>query len=63
MIVLIAVSVTVLSLLGTFLYGLIAGIRVALRLLIPLIAIAIVVALFLALLSGSKGVGDDQADR
>ncbi len=54
LLLLVAVAVTFLSLLGVFLYGLFAGIRVALRFLIPLVLLLLLVLLFLPLLTGPK---------
>ncbi|MEN3047841.1 MAG: hypothetical protein ABDH63_03560 [Candidatus Caldarchaeales archaeon] len=51
LVLLAAAIVTVLSLLGTFLYGVVAGLRVALRFLLPLMLIAAALMLLVALLS------------
>ncbi|MCS7126778.1 MAG: hypothetical protein NZ953_00075 [Thaumarchaeota archaeon] len=51
LVLLTAAVVTVLSLLGTFLYGVVAGLRVALRFLLPLLVIAVALMLLVALLS------------
>lgn len=47
----IVIVITVLSLLGTYLHGLIAGVRVALRFILPLIAVAIALMVILTLFS------------
>lgn len=47
------IAVTLVSALGLFLYGLLAGIRVALRFLMPLVLVLLVLMLIFSLLGGS----------
>lgn len=53
LLVLAVIAVTFLSALGLFLYGLVAGIRVALRFLMPLVLIVLALVLIFSLLGGS----------
>ncbi len=54
MLLLTAVALTFLSFLGVFLYGLVAGIRVALRFLMPLVLLLLLVVLLSSLLEKPK---------